>query len=70
MKWTVSIQFNRVLAYHNFMSLLNRNLIKDTKRINYDVNLLIVEFETTTEPNKEVIKKWKNVIDVKIVEVK
>lgn len=70
MKWIVSVQFSRDRAYHNFMSLLNRNLILNTKRVNYDVNLLIVEFETTTEPDKEVIEKWNNVIDVKIVEVK
>lgn len=70
MKWIVSVQFSRAKAYHNFMSLLNRNLIKDTKRINYDVNLLIVEFETTTEPEEDKICKMGNVVNVKIVEVK
>lgn len=67
MKWTVSIQFTRAKAFHQFMSLLNRGLILNTKRINYDVNLMIVEIETTTEPNMEKLKKWGKVIDLKFV---
>lgn len=67
MKWTVSIQFTRAKAFHQFMSLLNRGLILNTKRINYDVNLMIVEIETTTEPDMEKLKKWGKVIDLKFV---
>jgi hypothetical protein len=67
-KWTVSIQFTRSRAFHNFMSLLNRGLILNTKRINYDLTLMIVEIETTTEPNMEKLKKWGKVIDLKFVD--
>ena len=68
MKWTVSIQFTRAKAFHQFMSLLNRGLILNTKRNNYDLTLMIVEIETTTEPNMEKLKKWGKVIDLKFVE--
>lgn len=68
MKWTVSIQFTRPKAFHQFMSLLNRRLINNTKRINYDLTLMIVEIETTTEPNMEKLKKWGKVIDIKFVD--
>lgn len=70
MKWIVSVKFNRPKAYHAFFSLLNRGRIKDTKLVNYSIPDLIAEFETTTEPEEDKIKKMGNVIDVKILEVK
>lgn len=68
MKWTVSIQFTRAKAFHQFMSLLNRGLILNTKRNNYDLTLMIVEIETTTEPNIEKLKEWGKVINLKFVD--
>lgn len=68
MKWTVSIQFTRAKAFHQFMSLLNRGLIINTKRNNYDLTLMIVEIETTTEPNIEKLKEWGKVINLKFVD--
>ena len=50
------------------MSLLNRRLINNTKRINYDLTLMIVEIETTTEPNMEKLKEWGKIIDIKFVD--
>lgn len=70
MKWIVSVQFSRAKAYHQFFSLLNRGLIKDTVKVNHSLELLIVEFETTTAPEEEKIKKMGSVIDVQILEVK
>ena len=70
MKWIVSVQFSRARAYHTFFSLLNLGKIKDTVKVNHSHADLIVEFETTTAPEEEKIKKMGNVIDVKILEVK
>lgn len=70
MKWIVSVEFSRPRAYHQFFSLLNRGLIKDTVKVNHSHTDLIVEFETTTAPEEEKIKKMGSVINVKIVEVK
>ena len=70
MKWIVSVQFSRAKAYHTFFSLLNLGKIKDTVKVNHSHTDLIVEFETTTAPEEEKIKKMGNVIDVKILEIK
>lgn len=70
MKWTVSVEFSRAKAYHQFFSLLNRGLINDTKLINHSHAHMIIEFETTTAPDEAKIKKMGSVIKVKIVEVK
>jgi SRSO17 transposase len=69
-KWTVSVKFTRPKAYHQFFSLLNRSLIKDTKLINHSHAHMIIEFETTTAPDEAKIKKMGSVINVKIVEIK
>ena len=69
MKWVVSVEFSRARAYHQFFSLLNRGLIKDTKLTNYNHLYKIIEFETTTAPEEEKIKKMGSVVNVKIVEV-
>jgi len=68
MKWIVSVQFNRAKAYHQFFSLLNRGLIKDTVKINHSHADLIVEFETTTPPDEKKLKAWGKVIDIKILD--
>jgi len=69
MKWTVSVEFSRPKAYHQFFSLLNRGLINDTVLINHSATYMIIEFETTTAPEEEKIKNMGSVINVKIVEV-
>lgn len=69
MKWIVSVQFNRAKAYHKFFSLLNRGLIKDTKMITYSHAHQIIEFETTTAPELEKLKKLGLAVQPKIVEV-
>ena len=68
MKWTVSIQFTRARAYHTFVSMLNLGQIKDTKKINHSHAHLIVEIETSTEPDMERLKKHGKIVDIKIVE--
>lgn len=70
MKWTVSVEFSRPKAYHQFFSLLNRGLINDTKMTSFSDVYMIIEFETTTAPEEEKIKNMGSVINVKIVEVK
>lgn len=70
MKWIVSVRFTRAKAYHQFFSMLNRSLIKDTKKTAWDHNLLIVEFETTTKPELEKLNKLGLVVQPKIVEIK
>jgi len=70
MKWIVSVEFSRPRAYHQFFSLLNRGLIKDTRMTNHSDLYKLIEFETTTEPEEEKIKKMGKVINVKIVEIK
>ena len=70
MKWIVSVQFGRAKAYHLFFSLLNRSRIKDTKLVNYSIPDQIVEFETTTKPEEDKIRKMGAVVNVKILEVK
>lgn len=70
MKWIVSVEFTRAKAYHQFFSLLNRGQIKDTKMITYSHVHQIIEFETTTAPEEEKIKKMGSVINVKILEIK
>ena len=69
MKWIVSVQFTKSKAYHQFFSMLNKGLIKDTKKIAWDHNLCIVEFETTTKPELDKLKKLGLVVQPKIVEV-
>ncbi len=69
MKWIVSVQFTKPKAYHQFFSMLNRGLIKDTKRTAYDHALQIIEFETTTKPELDKLKKLGLVVQPKIVEV-
>lgn len=68
--WTVSVQFSRPLAYHKFFSLLNRGRINNTKLVNYSHLHLIVEFETTSQPEEDKIRKMGNVINVKILNEK
>lgn len=70
MKWIVSVEFSRPKAYHQFFSLLNRGLIKDTRMTNHSDLYKLIEFETSTAPEEEKIKKMGSVINVKIVEVK
>lgn len=70
MKWIVSVQFTKPKAYHQFFSMLNRGLIKDTRKTAWDHNLLIVEFETTTEPELDKLNKLGLVVQPKIVEIK
>lgn len=70
MKWVVSVEFSRPRAYHQFFSLLNRGLINDTKLINHSDVYKIIEFETTTAPEEDKIKKLGSVVNVIIVEVK
>ena len=70
MKWIVSVQFSRAKAYHTFFSLLNLGKIKDTVKVNHSHTDLIVEFETTTAPEEDKIKKMGSVINVKILEIK
>lgn len=65
MKWIVSIEFKRAKAFHNFFSMLNRGRIRNTKMTNYDLNLMLIEFETTDKPNYTATSK--DVVDVKIV---
>lgn len=65
MKWIVSIEFKRAKAFHHFFSLLNRGRVNNTRMTNYDLNLRIIEFETTDKPNYTAISK--DVVDVKIV---
>ncbi len=69
MKWIVSVQFTRAKAYHQFFSMLNRGQIKDTKMITYNHALQIIEFETTTAPELEKLKKLGLAVQPKIVEV-
>lgn len=69
MKWIVSIQFTRYLAYHQFFSLLNLGQIKGTNMINYNHAHQIIEFETTTAPELEKLKKLGLAVQPKIVEV-
>lgn len=69
MKWIVSVQFTKAKAYHQFFSLLNRGQIKDTKLITYSHALQLVEFETTTKPELEKLKKLGLVVQPKIVEI-
>lgn len=68
MKWTVSIQFTRAKAYHTFFSLVNRGIIKDTRKVNHSHVHLIVEIETNTEPDMERLRKHGKIVDIKIVE--
>ena len=70
MKWIVSVEFSRPRAYHQFFSLLNRGLIKDTRMTNHSDLYKLIEFETTTAPEEEKIKKLGSVVNVIIVEVK
>ena len=70
MEWIVSVEFSRSKAYHQFFSLLNRGLIRDTVLVNYSHVHRLIEFETTTQPEEEKIKKMGKVINVKIIEVK
>lgn len=69
MKWIVSVQFTRAKAYHQFFSLLNRKQIKDTKLITYSHTYQIIEFETTTKPELEKLKKLGLTVQPKIVEI-
>ena len=70
MKWIVSVQFSRAKAYHQFFSLLNRGMIKDTVMTNHSALYKLIEFETTTAPEEAKIKKMGSVVNVIIVEVK
>jgi len=70
MKWIVSVEFSRSKAYHLFFSLLNRGLIKDTRMTNHSDLYKLIEFETTTAPEEEKIKKMGSVVNVIIVEIK
>lgn len=70
MKWVVSVKFTRAIAYHKFFSLLNRGLIKDTKLTSSSDAFQIVEFETTTKPELEKLKKLGLSVQPKIVEIK
>ena len=70
MKWIVSVEFRSAMQYHKFFSLLNRGLIRDTVLVNHSNVYKLIEFETTTEPEEEKIKKMGKVINVKIVEIK
>lgn len=70
MKWIVSVEFSRPKAYHQFFSLLNRGLIKDTRMTNHSDLYKLIEFETTTAPEEDKIKKLGSVVNVIIVEVK
>ena len=70
MKWIVSVEFSRPRAYHQFFSLLNRGLIKDTRMTNHSDLYKLIEFETTTAPEEKKIKKLGAVVNVIIVEVK
>jgi len=69
-KWIVSVEFRSAMQYHKFFSLLNRGLIRDTVLVNHSNVYKLIEFETTTEPEEEKIKKMGKVINVKIVEIK
>lgn len=69
MKWIVSVQFSRAKAYHTFFSLLNLGKIKDTRMITYSHALQIIEFETTTAPELDKLKKLGLAVQPKIVEV-
>jgi len=57
MKWIVSVEFSRPKAYHQFFSLLNRGLIKDTRMTNHSDLYKLIEIETTTTPEEDKIKK-------------
>jgi len=70
MKWIVSVEFRSAVQYHKFFSLLNRGLIRDTVLVNHSHVYKLIEFETTTVPEEEKIKKMGKIINVKIVEVK
>ena len=70
MKWIVSVEFKSAIQYHKFFSLLNRGLILNTVLVNHSHVYKLIEFETTTEPEEEKIKKMGKVINVKIVETK
>jgi len=70
MKWIVSVEFSRPKAYHQFFSLLNRGLIKDTRMTNHSDLYKLIEFETTTAPEEDKIKKLGSVVNVIIVEIK
>lgn len=69
MKWIVSVQFTRYLAYHKFFSMLNRGQIKDTKMTSFSHAHQIIEFETTTAPELAKLKKLGLAVQPKIVEV-
>jgi len=69
MKWVVSVQFTRAKAYHTFFSLINLSKIKDTKMITYSHTHQIIEFETTTAPELDKLKKLGLAVQPKIVEV-
>jgi len=70
MKWIVSVEFLSAVQYHKFFSLINLGRIRDTVLVNYSHVHRLIEFETTTQPEEEKIKKMGKVINVKIVEVK
>ena len=69
MKWIVSVEFLSAIQYHKFFSLINLGKICDTVLVNYSHVYRLIEFETTTQPEEEKIKKMGKVINVKIVEV-
>ena len=70
MKWIVSVEFRSAIQYHKFFSLLNRGLIRDTVLVNYSHVYKLIEFETTTAPELEKLKKLGLAVQPKIIEIK
>jgi len=69
MKWIVSVEFRSAVQYHKFFSLLNRGLILNTVLVNHSHVYKLIEFETTTAPELEKLKKLGLAVQPKIVEV-
>jgi len=69
MKWIVSVEFRSAVQYHKFFSLLNRGLILNTVLVNHSHVYKLIEFETTTAPDLEKLKKLGLAVQPKIVEV-
>lgn len=69
MKWTVSIEFSSSLAFHKFFTMLNTRQIRNAQRTNYSIQHKIIEFVTTSQPDEARLRKFGNVVDVKIVEI-
>jgi len=69
MKWIVSVEFRSAVQYHKFFSLLNRGLILNTVLVNHSHVYKLIEFETTTAPELEKLKKLGLAVQPKVVEV-